>query len=50
MLETSERTVAITTVDSDVPFLSFKSAGLRTRIRIWHDHPRWPETVTIGVD
>jgi hypothetical protein len=39
----------ITTVDSDHPFLSFDVAGLLTRVRIWHSHPRWPETVTIGL-
>jgi hypothetical protein len=49
MLETPQRAVVITTVDNDQPFLSFGAAGLLTRVRIWHSHPRWPEKVTIGL-
>lgn len=49
LLETPQYLVCVTTVDDDRPVLSFEISGRLTRVRIWHSHPRWPETVTIGL-
>jgi len=38
----------ISTVDSQVLATMPTKTGLR-EIKVWHDHPRWPEIVTIGV-
>ena len=49
VLETPHRALVITTVEqktvlkSDVP-------NVRTHIRIWLSHPRWPEKVVIGFE
>ncbi|MET0724515.1 MAG: hypothetical protein ABWY64_27310 [Tardiphaga sp.] len=49
MVETPQRKVSVTTVADDRPVLSVGVSTLRTRVRIWHSHPRWPERVTIGL-
>lgn len=49
MLETPQSLVCITTVDDDRPVLSFEVLGMLTRVRIWHNHPIWPDIVTVGL-
>ena len=49
LLETPQRKAVVTTVADDRPVLSHDVRTLRTLVRIWHSHPRWPERVTIGL-
>jgi hypothetical protein len=48
-LDTPNRKVVITTVDEET-VLSEDVRGLRPRVRVWLSHPKWPETVTVGLD
>lgn len=46
-IDTPSREVMLTTVMSEV-LLKAKVPGTRTRIRVWRNHPDWPDQVTIG--
>ena len=47
-LETPHRLVVIRTVD-DKTVIKADVPDVRTHVRIWYSHPRWPERVVIGV-
>lgn len=49
MLDTFNRKVVVTTVDEET-VLSADVRNLRTRVRVWLSHPKWPEKVTIGLN
>jgi hypothetical protein len=49
ILRTPGRQVVITTPD-DHPVLSMPVAATLTGLKIWRSHPRWPETVRIGIE
>ncbi len=46
-IETPNRTLIISTVE-DTILLEDEVPGLRTRLRVWLSHPRWPENVMVG--
>jgi hypothetical protein len=48
-LETPNRVVTVLTVDEQV-VVEAKVPNLRTQVRIWVNHPRWPDEVIIGVE
>src|SRR5262245_10823291 len=47
-LETADREVVVSTVDQQT-VVEAKVPKIRTHVRIWVDHPRWPDEVTIGL-
>jgi hypothetical protein len=50
MLETPNRAVVVETVGGGGDELMRMSVtGTRTRVRIWRNHPDWPDEVRIGV-
>lgn len=49
LLDTFNRKVVVTMVDEET-VLSADVRTLRTRVRVWLSHPKWPEKVTIGLD
>lgn len=49
VLRTPDRQVEITTVDNQ-PILSMPVAGTLTGLKVWRSHPRWPQTVRIGIE
>jgi hypothetical protein len=48
MLETPGREVAVRTVERR-KLLHAQVPGTRTRVRIWTNHPTWPDKVFIGL-
>jgi hypothetical protein len=48
-LETPNRAVVVSTVEQDT-LLEARVPGTRTAVRVWLNHPRWPDKVTIGLD
>jgi len=48
-LETPNRAVVVSTVEQDT-LLEARVPGTRTGVRVWLNHPRWPDKVTIGLD
>ena len=48
-LETPNRAVVVLTVDEQT-VLNAKVPNTRTRVRIWINHPQWPDKVTIGLE
>jgi hypothetical protein len=47
LLDTPTKSLIIATVLDDI-VLEDKVADLNTRVRIWVDHPRWPQNVIVG--
>lgn len=47
MIETPSRKLMISTVWDEV-LLEDSVADVETRIRIWVDHPRWPQKLVVG--
>lgn len=47
MLETPSGQMAVTTVDATV-LLKTPVTGVITRVRIWRNHPEWPDEITVG--
>jgi len=48
-LETPNRAVVVSTVDQQT-VVEAKVPKTRTHVRIWLNHPRWPDQVTIGLE
>lgn len=48
-LETPHRTLIVSTVELET-VLKSKVPSIRTHIRIWLSHPRWPEQIFIGFE
>jgi hypothetical protein len=48
-LETPNRAVVVSTVDQQT-VVEAKVPKSRTHVRIWVNHPRWPDQVTIGLE
>lgn len=48
-VETPSHVLAIYGVDIQ-QILNMDVANLKTKIRIWYSHPKWPDKITIGVD
>ena len=48
-LETPNRAVVVSTVERET-VLESDVADTRTHVRIWLNHPRWPDKVVIGVE
>jgi hypothetical protein len=48
-LETPNRAVVVSTVDEQ-RILDAKVPSTRTHVRIWVNHPQWPDKVTIGLE
>jgi hypothetical protein len=48
-LETPNRAVAVSTVDQQT-VMDAKVPNTRTHVRIWVNHPKWPDKVTIGLE
>lgn len=48
-LETPGGAITISTVDNE-KVLEMKVTGARTHVRVWINHPRWPDKVTVGVE
>lgn len=48
-LETPNRAVIVSTVEGNT-ILERAVSEVRTRVRIWVSHPRWPEKVVIGLE
>jgi len=48
-LETPNRAVIVSTVDQKT-VVEAKVPKTRTHVRIWVNHPRWPDKVTIGLE
>ena len=46
-LATPSRAVVVSTVDRDT-VLESKVPDMRTRVRIWISHPRWPDKIIVG--
>lgn len=49
MLETPGRAIVISTVTAETVMKTIVP-GQRTRVRIWVNHPRWPDKIIIGVE
>ena len=47
-VETPAKTVNLATVGQDAVF-SLKVGETLTRVRVWINHPRWPDEVAIGI-
>jgi len=47
-LETPHGAVTVSTVEGNA-ILESKVLETRTRVRIWVNHPRWPDKVVVGV-
>lgn len=47
-LETPNRAVVVSTVEEET-VLETKVPDARTHVRIWLNHPRWPDRVIIGL-
>jgi hypothetical protein len=47
-LETPHRAVIVSTVERNT-ILQSKVTTMRTRVRIWVNHPRWPDKVIVGL-
>jgi hypothetical protein len=47
-LETPNRAVLVSTVDEQT-VAEMKVPYTRTQVRVWVNHPRWPDKVTIGL-
>jgi hypothetical protein len=48
-LDTPNRAVMVSTADYE-QILSLTVPNIRTHVRIWTNHPRWPTKITIGVE
>jgi hypothetical protein len=46
-LETPNRVVAVSTVEGNT-ILESNVPGIRTHVRTWVNHPRWPDKVIVG--
>jgi hypothetical protein len=47
-LETPHRAVTVSTVEGNA-ILEWKVLGTSTHVRIWTNHPRWPDRVIVGL-
>lgn len=48
-LETPTRTVIVSNVERET-VLKAEVPEIRTRLRIWMNHPQWPSTVIVGLE